>query len=365
MSSQPCVLHIHFWADIRNSAGSVEKVITAFASHGQRYRHVIACCPGAERSEPVFEHHGVRVHAFRENQLANRVLNKILGLKAFTYGDLVRLINRLRPDVLHFHNRQELVDAVATRLDYRPAIVVHYHRHFAKPVVPAQADRLLFISQRTADDILVKTGSTTPHSVVHNPLSIEVMAHAEYAQTMRSANAVPIILFGGGSNPLKGGKELIEAFKMLPSGRARLVLAGRKVDSLPGATHPDIDIVGEVAAEKFFDLMLASDIVAMPSYDEPFGLIAQEAMLLRKLLVVAGSGGLAEFTGPDCAVIVAPNSVQSLHQGLLEALDRLGQSELLAALLERAQTRVATFFPANVVAQLETAYDQACRARTE
>lgn len=41
MDSQvPRVLHIHFWADIRNSAGSVEKVITAFASQGQRYCHL-------------------------------------------------------------------------------------------------------------------------------------------------------------------------------------------------------------------------------------------------------------------------------------------------------------------------------------
>ncbi|MDE2585201.1 MAG: hypothetical protein KGN39_07340, partial [Betaproteobacteria bacterium] len=59
------VLHIHFWADIRNSAGSVEKVITAFAAHGQRYEHQIACCPPDGSDGKPFEYFGVRVFPFK------------------------------------------------------------------------------------------------------------------------------------------------------------------------------------------------------------------------------------------------------------------------------------------------------------
>lgn len=168
-SQQATVLHIHFWADIRNSAGSVEKVITAFASHGQAYRHEIACCPTEPSVPQIFEHHGVTVHAFRESRLVNRIFNKMLRLNAFTFSDLVRLINRLQPAILHFHNRQELVDSIVRRLNYRPVALVHYHRHFASPVIPTLADRLLFISQRTADDILGKTGTNKPSDIVFNP----------------------------------------------------------------------------------------------------------------------------------------------------------------------------------------------------
>ena len=360
MSAEPAsVLHIHFWADIRNSAGSLEKVITAFAGHGQRYRHLIACCPGDGKSEAPFEHQGVMVHPFRESRFVNRVLNKMFGLKAFTYGDLVRQINRLRPDVLHFHNRQELVDAVVSRLNYRPAVVVHYHRHFAQPVVPKMVDRLLFISQRTTDDILGKTGSTVPYSIVFNPLSLEVLGRAEPASSARPANTLPVILFGGGGNPIKGGQELIAAFSALPAGSARMILAGRNVEKLAGLPCPGIEVLGEVPAARFFDLMLAADIVTMPSYDEPFGLIAQEAMLLRKLLVLSGSGGLAEFTGPDCALIIEPKNVASLHQGLAEALELLKMPDLLQEKLKRAGERVAAFFPPVVTGQLENVYDLA------
>lgn len=353
------VLHIHFWADIRNSAGSVEKVITAFASHGQRYRHLIACCPGDSTVAEPFEHHDVMTYPFRESRLVNRALNKMLGLKVFTYGDLVRQINRLRPAVLHFHNRQELVDAVVSRLAYRPAVVVHYHRHFAEPVVPKLVDRLLFISRRTADDILGKTGSTQPYNIVFNPLSREVLGRAGQATAEPTGNPLPVILFGGGGNPIKGGKELIAAFAALPAGSARLILAGRNVEKLEGLPQPGIEVLGEVPATRFFDLMLSADIVTMPSYDEPFGLIAQEAMLLRKLLVVAGSGGLAEFTGPDCAVVIEPKSVVSLTSGLQQALALLKQPAALQEKLLQAADRVAAFFPSVVASELEKVYDQA------
>lgn len=355
----PSVLHIHFWADIRNSAGSVEKVITAFASHGQRYRHLIACCPGEGKTAAPFEHQGVAVYPFRESVRINRVLNKMLGLNAFTYADLVRQINQLRPDVLHFHNRQELVDAIVSRLAYRPAVVVHYHRHFAQPVVPKKLDRLLFISRRTADDILGKSASQAPYSIVCNPLSLEVLARAESALAKPVSNRLPVILFGGGGNPIKGGQELIKAYAALPEGSARLILAGRNVEKLPGLPHAGIEVLGEVAAPQFFDLMLAADMVTMPSYDEPFGLIAQEAMLLRKLLVVSSSGGLAEFTGPDCAVIIEPQDVMSLRRGLEAALNLLKAPEALQEKLDQASQRVAAFFPAVVAGQLESVYDAA------
>lgn len=354
---KPDVLHIHFWADIRNSAGSVEKVITAFAAHGVGYRHLIACCPGGRRqAESTFHHHGVEVHHFHESLLLNRVMNKMLGRGVFTYGSLVRLINRLRPAILHFHNRQELVDALVKRLDYRPKVVVHYHRHFAKPDVPESADLLLFISQATARDILGKTGSAKPHRIVSNPISLEVLAHAGPDDAPRANGHVPVILFGGGANPIKGGRELVEAFRGCPAGSARLVLAGRGVEKF-GVADLTMDVVGEVPAHEFFTLMRTADIVAMPSYDEPFGLIAQEAMLMRKLLVTTGSGGLAEFVDDNNAILVRPRDVASLRDGLQQALLLLGQPDKLTRLLDNAADRIKTFAPEAVALELKACYD--------
>lgn len=354
------VLHIHFWADIRNSAGSVEKVITSFASQGQTWQHKIACL-GRPGTAP-YMYHDVLILPFWEDRLKNRALNKMLRLNAYSYSTLVSVIRRERPDVLHFHNRQELVDQVVRRLPYRPKIAVHFHRHFANPVVPAAADLLVFPSRTTAEYIRSATNTSKPFRVVFNPLSRELLAHAVQDGGLpdtRGGGAV--ILYGGGRNPIKGVHELIQAFTQMQCQSATLVLAGRGVETL-GVRHPRIEVVGEMAADAFFERMQQSDIVAMPSYDEPFGLIAQEAMLLRRLLVVANSGGLAEFTDANCAVTVFPRSVAALVEGLDRAVAILGDPPLYRAMVDVGRQRVLHFTPEAVCRELEAAYSEIARS---
>ena len=365
-NDKPKVLHIHFWADIRNSAGSVEKVISALARHGANFLHEIACLSDGVCQSESFEHYGVNVYAFKENKLKNRLLNKMLRLKAFTYDDLPKIINRSRPDVLHFHNRQELVDSLASKLDYRPLIAVHYHRHFAHPVIPESADLLIFPSQRTADDITSKTGTKKSYSVLFNPLSINLLNH-ESKVSKTSINTAPKILFGGGGSPIKGGKELVSAFLSLPAGSANLILAGRNVEKIPNIPkdNNNIQVIGEIPADDFFKLMLSSDIIAMPSYDEPFGLIAQEAMFLRKLLVVSTTGGLAEFTDSTCAITVFPKDIESLRGGLVKALEMTNgvSEENTTRILSNAQKRIEIFYPENVTKHLESSYADALKKK--
>lgn len=356
MTKRPIAMHLHFWADIRNTAGSVEKVISAFAGHGNQYEHVIACCPAGGTNGREYRHHGIRVLPFRESRLRNRVLNKMLGLGAFTYPHLVEIINREQPAVLHIHNRQEVVDLLVARLNYRPRVLVHYHRHFAQPVIPKLADQLIFISSATAKDILGKTNSKIQSCIVGNPLSQEICSRLK-APSPKTHNALPIILFGGGGNPIKGGAELIAAFQTLPPGSARLILAGRKIEQLPGLPSAAIDVIGEIPADKFFDLMQSVDIVAMPSYDEPFGLVAQEAMALGKLLVVSACGGLTEFTDDDCAIVIPPKNPEALVDGLQRALNLLKDASGLAHLLRNARQRIAAFEPDLVTGKLEDAYN--------
>ncbi|MEO1766417.1 glycosyltransferase family 4 protein [Thiobacter aerophilum] len=299
--------------------------------------------------------------------MRNRIFNKMFRLGVFTYPQLVESIERIRPELIHFHNRQELVDAVTRRLSYKPAIVVHYHRHFAKPIIPSLADLLVFVSRRTKEYVLEKSETTKPYAIVHNPLSMEVLALRESVAGVPAPNDPPVILFGGGGSPLKGGKELIRAFSRLPPGSARLILAGSGVEHLPGLPHPHIEIAGKLSAPEFLDLMRRADIVAMPSLDEPFGLIAQEAMALGRLPLVAQTGGLAEFTGPDCAVVIDPTDPASLESGLKRGLDLLRPDHAAEReiLLSNARARLRTLLPEIAVAKLEEAYDQALAHQTQ
>lgn len=243
------------------------------------------------------------------------------------------------------------------RLNYRPRVVVHSHCHFGQPTIPRGADHLWFISQTTAADILGKVPCSVSYSVIYNPLSEELCQRFKrHGTTSLSAHSPPIILFGGGGNPIKGGEELIAAFASLPVGSARLILAGRNVEKLPGLPCPNAEVIGEVPAEKFFNRMEPSSMVAMPSPDEDFGLVAQEAVALNRLVLVSSAGGLKEFTDPGCAIVVEPHSVESLRQGLLRGLAVLADPFLLANMLEAARSRVNRFLSNKICAELEAVY---------
>jgi len=357
------VMHIHFWADIRNSAGSVEKVITSFASHGKTYQHQIACCVSGHSVDrkgldlTPFEHHGVMTYPFIEDRWRNKLCNKMLGLGTFTYSTLIRIINDCRPDILHFHNLQEQIDAVASRLSYRPGIVVHYHRHFTQPVQPKSPCTLVFLSQASLDYFRGVMHIDKPYHLLGNPLSLEIMALGPLSPKTQPMPSAPVtLLYGGGGNPIKGLEELLAAFARLPHGRARLILAGAKLEKWQPIDIPGVEIVGPLSAADYFKWVEQADVVLMPSHYEPFGLIAQEAMYLKRLLLVSTSGALAEFTDDNCAITVAPQNVDSLHQGILRAIDMIGTAEA-DSLITRAFERIQDFHPRNVVQRLERIYD--------
>lgn len=355
-------LHVHFWADIRNNAMSVEKIITALAANGQSYRHQIACCVSGHNSGKTdfdltpFEHNGAMAFPFCEDRWRNKLLNKILGLGVFTYSGLVRIIEEKRPDVLHFHNRQEQVDAVLKRLSYRPGVVVHYHNHFKQPVEPCSPCTLLFLSQASLDYFKGVMPLNNRHRLLGNPLSLEIMTLGPFPPKAQSLPAV--LLYGGGNNPIKGLEELLAAFARLPPGRAHLVMAGAKWEQRPPLDIPGVEVVGPLAAADYFKRVEQADVVLMPSHYEPFGLIAQEAMYLKRLVLVSTGGALAEFTDDSCSFTVAPKDAESLYHGLMRALDMLGTPQA-DALIERAFERVQDFHPVNVVRQLEAIYDEA------
>jgi glycosyltransferase involved in cell wall biosynthesis len=60
------------------------------------------------------------------------------------------------------------------------------------------------------------------------------------------------------------------------------------------------------------------DIAVIPSRDEPFGLVAAEAMGLGLPVVAAGVGGLQDVIGSEAGILVAPEDPEALAQAVLE-----------------------------------------------
>lgn len=345
-------LHVTFWSDIRHRYGSVQKIMLTLAAAGQDWRHEIACL--GEANEAAFEFDGVCCHPFWEHRLKNRVLNKWLGLDAFTYNSIVSLIERVRPDVLHFHNRQDKVDDVLSRLSFRPGVVVHYHRDFPNPVVPQAGDRLLAPSNALASNLALKGLPSDKLSVVPNPLTRDLLDFSVELDREDRPRCRPVVLFGGGNFAHKGVNELLAAYDEI-NDDCELWLAGSGYERLTLA--PNIKVLGELGNREFLKAMAFADIVVVPSHREAFGLVALETMLLRRLLVVSKVGGLAEVVPPDGAIQIIPGSVEELRAGLRRAIELCrAPSNMREQMLERSYTRALEFQPSRIVSRLEAIY---------
>lgn len=146
---------------------------------------------------------------------------------------------------------------------------------------------------------------------VRNSLTLQNWTgHVEPIVRERRADSPIAIGFIGRLSPMKGVDILAEAMGLLETrhpGRFQLVIAGdsrfvlqrdtervqEKLAAIDGATTR----LGWVDPDRFHRLI---DVAVVPSvWDEPFGLVAAEAMALGTPLVISDAGALPEVVGPD------------------------------------------------------------------
>lgn len=109
-------------------------------------------------------------------------------------------------------------------------------------------------------------------------------------------------------------------------------------------------------------LMAAADLVAMPSLDEPFGLVVAEAMASGKPVIAANSGGIPELVvDGTTGFLVPPRSPEALAERMvLLARDARLRAEMGAAARRRAE---ACFDEARLGAEFGRIYEDMARTR--
>lgn len=319
---KPTVLHVHFWGDVRLGAGSVDKVIAAFAQMEDKSFAVAIACLGGGAPEPYRQ---AMLYPFAEDRLKNKLGNKLLGLNLFTFSRLVELINRQKPALLHIHNRHALVDRLVRALNYRPCVLCHYHRRFGEFLVPASANGLVAVSSAVRESLISACAPRVPVDIIYNPVPGEV----EAMEPMLSDGRKPRLLYGGGRQKNKGFFELEKALSMADlAQKFDVVLCGPEFDGYHSPFPARIS--GLLSASNFLAEMRQSDVVAMPSHHEGFSILALEALGMGKLLVATTGGGLGEILDDDSALLHEVGNASDLADKL-----RLAANLTLDAFSER------------------------------
>ncbi|MFI5272199.1 MAG: glycosyltransferase family 4 protein [Ktedonobacterales bacterium] len=217
------------------------------------------------------------------------------------------------------------------------------------------ADRVIAVSQRTADDLTRLLG-VPPQRITNIPLGISprFTARRDEAAIARLRERyrieAPAVLAVGTIEPRKNYARLIAAFAealRAPDGPRTLVVAGRK-----GWLYDDVfaaveryGIGDRVRFLDFFNddelpaLYHAADLLAIPSLYEGFGIPATEAMASGTPVIYGAAGALPEVVA-DAGLPVVPEDVDVLRDALLRLS---GDAGLRRELAERGIARAAHY----------------------
>ena len=304
---------------------------------------------------------------------------------------LIRHLRRERVDILHTHLFEpSVVGLVSGTLARTPLRLLtrhysDYHTRIHK-TWHVRADQMctrlshavVAVSHHTSDH-LVRVEHARPahvHTVLNGidfhrvrPSGPDPRAQIRKAESLGD---MPVILIAARLHPEKGYEYLFDALPLLLSRLGRpfvLLVAG--TGPLEGAYRERVRQLGIEDLVRFLgfrrdlpDLMLASDVVVLPSVAEAFGLVVAEALYLGLPVVATRVGGIPEIVddGVD-GVLVPPADSAALADALARlVLDPSWRARLAGAGRSKVLDRFAF---ERMVRDYETLYDALARSRLQ
>lgn len=213
---------------------------------------------------------------------------------------------------------------------------------------PAAASKL---GRRPGRDVLVRE---LPHGIDPLPYSGSPPGGGDDGRT---------VTFLANLEARKGIFVLLDAFADVATQcpDARLVIAGGGSAAgetrarVAGASHSSrIDLVGPLRRDQVPELLGQATVYCLPSFGEPFGMSALEAMASGRPLVVSDAGGLRHLVAPAGGVRVPVGDAAALARAIVELL-RAPQRRRDMGAFNRARVREVYAWD-RVVTQLEEVY---------
>jgi glycosyltransferase involved in cell wall biosynthesis len=328
---------------------------TAQLLDSARYRSVCMTVPGPAREE-LHAMDGVEVHTAPLAPLSagGGIAAGVADAAASLVG-VVRLGRRVGADVIYAYDRTRAAEIAyaAARLLRKPLLFhTHYPFHLRHRSVRRwtafHADRIVAISRFVAEAYEEAGCPTAKLRVVLNGVD-RARSHTATPGALRRQLGIPadspVVGMVGRLSPFKGTEDLVRAAAIMATSLPglRVIIAGPDTDESRYTHGPhetsQLTILerlrGELGLEGCVKLLEfsgfipavpaevydASDVVAVPSHEEPFGLVILEAMLAGRAVVSCNSGAPPEIiTDGETGVLVPPRSPDALAAALVDLL---------------------------------------------
>ncbi len=259
--------------------------------------------------------------------LADLVWNK---LRLFPIEKLIGNV-----DVLHTSDWSEprsLAFKVTTVHDLAPFLYPNlFPRDLLRNIVNTHKTRLALVKQESARIIvptmatrndLIKLGFDVGTIRVIPEAASDIFKRVEIADILNIKKKYKIhrkYLLGVGIDPRKNTERIIKAFEHASAGKdVKLVFVGQPKYIKIRETR-NIRILGRVDMKDLPALYSGAEALVYPSLYEGFGLPILEAMACGCPVITSNISSMAEVAG-DAAVLVDPESVDSIKEGIEKAL---------------------------------------------
>ncbi|UCD18113.1 MAG: glycosyltransferase family 4 protein [Candidatus Zixiibacteriota bacterium] len=185
--------------------------------------------------------------------------------------------------------------------------------------------RIMAHSAQTKEEI-VSLYNISPEKVfvLHPPLDCERFSHVlrkerdALIDRFGLARDRTTLLFASTGHRRKGLDLLVSALDMLPRDSFELIIAGSK----PGKHFRANNIKYLGFVEQMEHLYAAADIVVLPSFYEPFGLVAVEAVQCGTPVVVSKAVGARDILNEDMAVVIDTLTPEAIAEAISKASEK-------------------------------------------
>ncbi len=276
---------------------------------------------------------------------------------------IIALAQRTQIDVIHTIDRTVgmTIAYIVSLLTGRPLL---YEAHNAFYIghspqhrrVWRHATYLRVISQEMHDAFLPHVDD--PRKIVIIPNAIEVSRYdprqsgAAVRQEFGIPDAAQVVMLLGRINLWKGQRELIYAAELvlkkypdtyfLIVGHSEDEAYFAKLQALIKELHVDHRFSFLGYRRDVPTVLAAANIATMPSYSEPFGLVALEAMAMEKPVIATRAGGVPEFmTDGETGLLIPPEDHIALADAILRLLSDPVQAQRLG---ERGRQHVLAHY---------------------
>jgi glycogen synthase len=339
----------------------VEGLSRALASLGHEVHVITLDFPGApyDEEEGLLYVHRVPVDVPAPTfhswvLLFNHFFEKRAGQLAKKYGP---------PDLVHVHDWLTAPGGVGLKHLLRTPLTMTFHSteasrsSFSRSPESAmvegmewwgsyEAARVIAVSRWMKSEV-VSRFRAPPEKVVEIPNAVDVAKFdrsVDKEATRRKWNVQPgekLVVAVGRLTAQKGFDDLIRAFpsilRSVPESRLLIIGEGYMRGELQSLAESEkvggrTTFAGFVNDADLVDAIRSSDLVAVPSRFEPFGIIALEAMAAGAPVVVSRVGGLAEIVEDNVdGLEVDPDSPSSIAEATARLLTDEGLASKLAA----------------------------------